>query len=300
MEPAGGACRLHDLLRKLMNFQIEIGGIRFSFDSDDEILVDESLSPFFCTSKKVSGVNISISRSAGEICPPETAMRGEDLLLEYYDLEGSVLCLAKGSSGRYLASTVCSPDFSRMECRLSLHPEASMHTLGTILRMLPIRTVLQRRGVLFFHASQVAADGKGILFTAPSGTGKTTQAKLWRDFRGARMICNDRTLIRSGMTYGYPVDGSEPVISGEVHPLAAVVLLEQAPENRVRRLRVKEVLTKLMPQLVIDTWDPNARALASQQLLELMGGYPVYLLGCTPDEAAVSALEQQLRMDGVL
>ena len=283
-----------------MNIQIHIGGIRFTFDAGDTIPVDESLSPFFCTFRKVSDVNVGVTRSDSPLVPPAAPMSGEDLLLEYYDGDDGMLCLAKGSAGRYLASTACSRDWTSMECRLALCPEAAMHSLGTLLRMLPVRTVLQRRGTLFFHASQVAFGGKGIVFTAPSGTGKTTQAKLWRDCRGAGVICNDRTLIRDGMTYGYPVDGSEPVISGETYPLGAVVLLEQAPRNSIRRLRVREVLTRLMPQLVIDTWDPNARALAAQQLLELMGTCPIYLLSCTPDEAAVACLEQQLRMDGVL
>lgn len=283
-----------------MKIQITIGGTRFGFDSDDEFIVEESLSPFFCTSKNVNDVNVNVFRSDLPIDPPASPMRGQDLLLEYYDTDGGMLCLAKGSVGRYLASTACNSDLTRMECRLALSPEAPMHSLGTLLRMIPVRTALQRRGTLFFHASQVAAAGKGIVFTAPSGTGKTTQAKLWRDCRGADVICNDRTLIRHGMTYGYPVDGSEPVISGETYPLGAVVLLEQAPRNSVRRLRVREVLTRLMPQLVIDTWDPDACSLAAQQLLELMGTCPVYLLSCTPDEAAVACLEQQLRMDGVL
>ena len=262
--------------------------------------MEESLSPFFCTSKSVNDVNVNVFRSDLSIDRPALPMRGEDLLLEYYDTADGMQCLAKGSVGRYLASTVCTSDLTCMECRVALSPEASMHSLGTLLRMIPIRTALQRRGTLFFHASQVAVGGKGIVFTAPSGTGKTTQAKLWRDYRGAGIICNDRTLIRNGITYGYPVDGSEPVISGETYPLAAVVLLEQAPQNSIRRLHVKEVLTRLMPQLVIDTWDPDARSLAAQQLLELMGNYPIYLLSCTADEAAVICLEQQLRMDGVL
>lgn len=50
--------------------------------------------------------------------------------------------------------------------------------------------------VLFFHAAQITYQETGILFAGPSGAGKTTQAKLWERFRNARIICNDRTLLR--------------------------------------------------------------------------------------------------------
>ena len=138
------------------------------------------------------------------------------------------------------------------------------------------------------------------MFTAPSGTGKTTQAKLWKMYREARIVCNDRTLIQGGRTYGYPVDGSEPMCSGECFPLGAVVLLEQGTENQIRRLNPREAALKLFPQLVISMWNAEARILALDQLIQMMKNCPVYLLKCTPQEAAVQCLEKQLIADGVI
>lgn len=163
-----------------------------------------------------------------------------------------------------------------------------------------MRRIMMQHGVLFFHASQIGLGDRGILFTAPSGTGKTTQAKLWHKHRGAQLLCNDRTLTDGSLTYGYPMDGSEPVITGERRSLGAIVVLEQAPRNAVRALRPREILPRLMPQLVLDTWDPAASAAAMELLLNLISQTPVYLLRCTPDECAVQCLEQQLFMDGVI
>lgn len=41
-------------------------------------------------------------------------------------------------------------------------------------------------------------DGKAYMFSAPSGTGKSTHAKLWRDCFGDRvtMINDDKPLIK--------------------------------------------------------------------------------------------------------
>ena len=160
-------------------------------------------------------------------------MLGEDVLMEYYRHENGLLCLTKGGRGSYLSSCLCSPDLSEMTCWLNFPAGSAVDTLGNLLRMIPLRRILLQRGILFFHASQIALGGTGIL-------------------------CNDRTLTDGQTTYGFPVDGSEPVCSGERCRLSAIVFLAQSPENAVRRLKAREILPRLLPQLVLDTWVPNA------------------------------------------
>lgn len=283
-----------------MNIVIELGGIRFRFDSDCDISAEETFAPFFCTEKNVIDANVVISHDFSAAPMPTTPMIGEDLLLEYYRREGQLCCLTKGGQGRYLACCTWDERGNELRCWVDLPAGARAGSLGNLLRMIPLRRILLERGVLFLHASQIAVGERGILFTAPSGTGKTTQAGLWQRCRGARILCNDRTLTDGIRTYGFPVDGSAPVISGEVATLGAIVVLEQAAQNTVRRLRPREALARLMSQMVIDTWDQGSRTRALQLLSELMEKTPVYLLRCTPDEGAVVCLEHQLYMDGVI
>lgn len=258
------------------------------------------MTPFLCINEETFDVNIKIVCKKEKEVRPQMKKSGEDLLLEYYQNEEQMMCLAKGGMGTYLSTTICDSSFWDVECTLHFMPDESMKVMGSLLRLLPIGAILQKKGVAFFHASQIAVDGKGIVFTAPSGTGKTTQAKLWKKFRDAEIICNDRTLIRNGQTYGYPVDGSEPVYSGEVHQLGAIVLLEQGKKDVVQRLSGKDTLVKLLPQLILAAWSGDARVLAIEQLIVLADRYPVYLFRCTPTESAVVCLEQQLKIDGVL
>lgn len=283
-----------------MEYNLSIGGIGFHIDSDFPIRVGESFVPFSNPELTKFDIRIFFTEDFSQAPPVSGPQLGDDLLLRYYADGSCILTEAKGGPNGPMAITTMDEKCSDLVCYVNAAIYGRQDALFDLLRMVPLRRILQRYDVSFFHAAQIAVNRTGILFSAPSGTGKTTQAKLWRQHRGASIICNDRTLVRHGRTYGYPVDGSEPVRSGSVHDLGAVVLLKQNLENSVRRLRPGAALTRLMPQLVIDTWDPAARTLAIEQLMELLIRYPVYLLECTPDIRAVECLEGQLRVDEVI
>ena len=283
-----------------MNIFLKLGGVRFRFDFDCDIIVEDTIVPFFCSAENVIDINIHVLHDFTLAPLPRGPMVGEDLLMEYYRQDQRLICLTKGGQGRFLSCCSWAEGSAELTCWLNFSSGSPADTLGNILRMIPLLRLLLQSGVLFFHASQVALDDIGILFSAPSGTGKTTQAKLWSRYRGAQILCNDRTLTDLRHTYGYPVDGSEPISSNQIRDLGAIVLLEQAPVNTVVRLSPRRALTMLMPQLVLDAWDPGARSAAAELLLELIARTPVYLLKCTPDEQAVQCLSQQLWKDRVI
>ena len=215
------------------------------------------------------------------------------------------MCETRGGARGAVASCVCTSDFSKIYSAVNLEDYYYIpKKLNWFLRTLPMRAIFQQFGTLFFHAAQIAVKETGILFTAPSGTGKTTQAKLWETYRGARRICADRTLVRrlpeGWRTFGYPLDGSEPICSEEEHALGAVVLLRQEQQNQVVRLNGRHAIAALMPQMVIDGWSAEAKAREIELLANLLEEIPVYQLTCTPDEMAVRCLEQRLIKDGVI
>lgn len=288
------------LLIFAMMINLQIGGNHFCIESDAEIRIEQNMIPYLCSDSQEDHVCIRVVIGMQDAPVPSSPKSGEDLLLEYYMEKDRILCLTKGSIGCYLAAAVCSLDYSNIVCYLDEKDAPFLCSVGSLLRLIPTRAILQSRGVVFLHASQIAVGGKGILFLGPSGMGKSTQAKLWRTFRSAQIVCNDRTLIRNGQTYSFPMDGSEPVLSGDTFPLGALVMLEQSPDNRIRELTSREALVRLMPQVVFDHWNHDAVVAATQQILDLIQQYRVYLLSCTPNQYAVSCLEQQLIKDGIL
>lgn len=141
-----------------------------------------------------------------------------------------------------------------------------------------------------FHGSAVAADGRGVIFTAPSGTGKSTHARLWREMLGARakMINDDKPLIRveaSGQAavFGTPWDGKHHLSANISAPLEAVCLLERGPENRIREIGKGEAL----PALLVQTYRPR-EAEAVRRTLRMLERMQVrlYRLRCNMDPAA--------------
>lgn len=63
------------------------------------------------------------------------------------------------------------------------------------------------------HATCVAIDGKGVLITGPSGSGKSSLA-LELMALGARLVADDRTIVSPGP--GAPVATCPPAIRGRI------------------------------------------------------------------------------------
>ena len=150
---------------------------------------------------------------------------------------------------------------------------------------------------LVFHASYVAHDGGALLFTAPSGTGKSTQAELWRVHRGARVLNGDKAAVRlSGAptAHGMPFSGTSGICENVSLPLRGVVVLSLAKENTVRRLGPSAAVAALGENVFADRSIAEEWSAALNLLLDLAASVPVYALACTPDERAVCALEEAM------
>lgn len=165
------------------------------------------------------------------------------------------------------------------------------------------RRLLQRGG-LILHASMIETEGRAILFTANKQTGKSTQAALWRAHRGARILNGDRALLqrKNGVWYAYgsPWCGTSDYCERAEAPLAAVVQLSQAKENRIARLTAKTVIAAFLEGCAYDPTDPKQTEAVMDLALSIYREVPFYHLACLPDETAVACLEDVLKQEGVL
>ena len=173
-----------------------------------------------------------------------------------------------------------------------------------ILLLAEVPQRLLRRGGVFLHASMIEIGGRAILFTARKQTGKSTQAELWRAHRGARILNGDRALLQrvDGLWYamGSPYCGTSGYCEKAALPLAAVVQISQAKENRVSRPAAKDAVSAFLEGSAYDPTDPQQTAAVMDLALAVYRDVPFCHLACLPDESAVACLEAALKQDGIL
>ena len=143
-----------------------------------------------------------------------------------------------------------------------------------------------------FHSSVVSFQDKAYMFLGKSGTGKSTHSRLWLKYiEGTELINDDNPVVRihddgSILVYGSPWSGKTPCYRNVSYPLGAIVLLEQAPQNVIRRLKPLEAYAALMTSISGKRWDSRlAEGLHETENL-LVTHASIWHLDCLPDEDA--------------
>ena len=143
---------------------------------------------------------------------------------------------------------------------------------------------------VLFHGSVVAVDGVGYLFTAKSGTGKSTHTRLWREYFGERavMVNDDKPLLHIADTvtaYGTPYNGKHRLGTNTSVPLNAICILNRSADNHIEPITRKQAYTMLLQQV----YRP-ANMLKMAKTLELVDrladSVKLYRLGCNMDISA--------------
>ena len=155
--------------------------------------------------------------------------------------------------------------------------------------------------IVLFHCSALEMDGRAYLFTAPSGTGKSTHASLWRKKFGGRvrMINDDKPLLRreadgSWRVFGTPYGGKDNLQQNISQTVRGIVLLERGTENRITPVPAREAFPRLFAQTYHDAQAP-AGMLRTMDLVGSLAELPVFRLECTISEQAVEVAYNALK-----
>ena len=155
-----------------------------------------------------------------------------------------------------------------------------------------------RRDSLILHCAYIKYHGKSILLSAPSETGKSTQAGLWERYRGSETVNGDRALLRKidehWTACGWPVCGTSEICHLEDTPIHAVVMLRQGKENYVERLSPVQAFTQLYSQITVNQWNKEFVQRAVELIEDLVAQVHVWQLTCDISEEAVQCLEAVL------
>jgi len=151
---------------------------------------------------------------------------------------------------------------------------------------------------MLLHSSAVVKDGKAYLFTANSGTGKSTHTKIWRQVfgdEGVRVINDDKPAIRfedgSWYVYGTPWSGKSDFNLNVRVPLAGICILQRGEENTITRASVADAVADIFLQTARPK-NADVRMKVLGLLDKLLSQVPVWKLRCNMEpEAAIVAYE---------
>lgn len=143
-----------------------------------------------------------------------------------------------------------------------------------------------------FHGSVIAVDGQGFLFTAKSGTGKSTHTRLWREYLGEKavMVNDDKPMLKitdeGVIAYGTPYNGKHHLGANIAVPLKVICILTRGEKNSIVRIDKAEAYAMLLQQ-VYRPQDPLQMVKTLNLLDKLATNKELYRLACNTDiEAA--------------
>lgn len=143
-----------------------------------------------------------------------------------------------------------------------------------------------------FHSSVVSYRGRAFMFLGSSGTGKSTHSQLWLKYiEGTELVNDDNPVVRimddgNAVVYGSPWSGKTPCYRNVSYPLQALVKLNQAPYNEIKRLKGLRAYAELVPSISGKRWDAAVADGLHETESLLAQHVAVWHLDCLPDEAA--------------
>lgn len=209
----------------------------------------------------------------------------------YYRMNGSVYAIVEELRADYYIMNLDNSFFQER-----IHPYF-------IPSLLSLERLLLLKDAFVLHSSYISIEGKAVLFTAPSGGGKSTQAELWKKYRNARIINGDKSIVGKKtdkwFAYGIPFSGSSDYCVNETNPLSAIVILEKGTENRLMRMGVRG-FARIFSQVTVNPWDSKFCNRMIDLVTDACNHIPVFRYSCTKDKTAVDVLHNEFVNEGVL
>ena len=180
-------------------------------------------------------------------------------------------------------------------------PGYGMWPLGRergIWAYLMLEKLLIREDAFILHSASVIYEGGAVLFTAPSGTGKSTQADLWKKCLGATGFNGDRNILlrREGKWYvcGIPWCGTSRDCENGIYPLRAIAVVRQAEKDSIKELSQVEKILDISGEMTKNSWDKGFVERAIDLAAHLASEALVVQLNCTMQESAVFCLQEYI------
>ena len=270
--------------------KIKIGGINIQINCD-ETLLHQSFNIFTTDFTSEPDLYIQV---IDHVCRPTkngtVLIRNEELIV--MDCEDRYIILNYNSENHFEFHIFKDGKYAEVYCNpLQIEKEDLFHCI----RMIYLYTAM-KHGLYAIHSVSVSNEGKAVLFSALSGTGKSTHAGIWEKVYGTPMINGDLNLIgienEEAKVYGIPWCGTSGIYSKDTYPLEAVVLLKRGNDDYIQELSEDQKVLMVQQRMISPFWTEEdfSRSLDfAQDLIKIIKVCRAYVT--MKDSAAVTVKE---------
>ena len=231
-------------------------------------------------------------RALMSLCYRQDGEKGECTIGIYRDGEegGWYMESASLASRPVSMKLHASADFSQAELFIAERSEALFALNNALMMLYAFRTA--GMGTLEMHASVIMDGGKGYLFLAESGTGKSTHSRMWlENVPGSRLLNDDNPIVRvlddgSVWVYGSPWSGKTPCYRNESCPVGAMVEIVRAGINRAAEKDAVNAFSRIWSSSSGMKFDEAMGEKLCDTVCGVVSAVKVFTLECLPDAEA--------------
>ncbi len=254
--------------------------------------------PFSCEEGDDTAFQLTIKE--GEPVTFEEEMRQDD--------EGQQIVCGHDDEGRPVFQYIWAEKTAGWLISSEQYTKGVLVTTGDYLKMAIDNALMvlfalatANKNTVLFHAAIVSHHEHGYMFLGKSGTGKSTHARLWLKYiEDTALVNDDNPVVRidadgHATVYGSPWSGKTPCYRNVSYPLAGIVLLSQAPYNKIRPLVGLQAYAALVPSISGKRWDTLIANGLHETENALATNIPTWYLECLPDEEAAKVCWEAVR-----
>lgn len=289
-------------MNDFFNITYTIADITLSFQTQKPITVADGFQPF-CTEKQPDYViefkEVPVLRDF----PEELLYEGISFVVAA-DAEGGYYRRFRDAANENVPYAIGIYDWLNKHITIEYLPygQQFIQESGNSFFHIAWEALLMHEHRMMLHSACVDTPFGGLLFSGPSGIGKSTQADLWCRYADGRLLNGDRTILYLAddgwRGYGSPYAGSSKCYLNESCNIRAIIFLQQASECGLKRMDSAEGFRRIYACLTINSWDADYVSAACDFVMALSADVPVYELACTPDYTAVKMLQDELNGKG--
>ncbi|MGE4320058.1 MAG: hypothetical protein AB7E61_01260 [Acholeplasmataceae bacterium] len=218
---------------------LKFGNVVIKYTFFDESYFGDTLKQYETNEKAMFDIQIKY----------EHILKDENITFKYRGLESFYLCDEEMTINHYHDQTyeviteALIFDFNAKQAFIKIDPTyvKDINMQSYILSGIAFMEVALAFNNIPIHGSAISYQNQGMIFSAPSGTGKSTQRTLWQTYLNDQIIVinDDKPMIYKNhqfMVTSMPFSGKSKMSTHIEVPLKAIIFLKQASKPKIQKL----------------------------------------------------------------